>query len=144
MLRFDPFSQMDALTSSYYQAERRQAPAFMPMDLCKVDDHYLLTADLPGVDPGSIDIDIDRGVLTLSAQRSARAADSVQWLTTERFSGSLRRQVALGDGVDPAKISARYDNGVLSVTIPLAEAAKPRRISIECDSPAQELTTADS
>ncbi|GAA4685379.1 Hsp20 family protein [Gordonia humi] len=143
MLRFDPFSQLDALTSSYLEGERRRGPAFMPMDLCKVDDHYLLTADLPGVDPGSIDLDVDRGVLTVSAQRSVRSAESVQWMTTERFSGSLRRQIALGDGVDAGKISASYDNGVLSVTIPLAEAAKPRKISVEHDSQPRELTAAE-
>ncbi|MBB4134011.1 HSP20 family molecular chaperone IbpA [Gordonia humi] len=81
-------------------------------------------------------------MLTLSAQRSVRSAESVKWLTTERFSGSLRRQISLGDGVDAGKISARYDNGVLSVTIPLAEAAKPRKISVEHDSELRELTAA--
>jgi HSP20 family protein len=103
----------------------------MPMDLCKLDGHYLLTADLPGVDPGSVDVSVDNGVLTLSAQRSPRSEDGVQWLTNERPFGSYRRQLSLGDGVDAAGITARYDNGVLSVTIPIAERAKPRRVEIE-------------
>lgn len=103
----------------------------MPMDLCKLDGHYLLTADLPGVDPGSVDVSVDNGVLTLSAQRSAHSEDGVQWLTNERPFGRYRRQLSLGDGIDAAGITARYDNGVLSVTIPVAEKAKPRRVAIE-------------
>ena len=68
----------------------------MPMDLCKIDDHYVLTADLPGVDPGSVDVDVDNGTLTISAHRTARSDESVQWLTNERFFGSYRRQLSLG------------------------------------------------
>lgn len=107
-----------------------RAPRFMPMDLYKVDDHYVLSADLPGIDPGSIDVDVDRGTLTLTAHRSAPESTGVQWITSERFAGTFRRQVSLGDGVDTERISAAYDNGVLSITIPLAERAKPRKIDI--------------
>lgn len=107
-----------------------RAPRFMPMDLYKVDDHYVLSADLPGIDPGSIDVDVDRGTLTLTAHRSAPESTGVQWITSERFAGTFRRQVSLGDGVDTQRISAAYDNGVLSITIPLAERAKPRKIDI--------------
>jgi HSP20 family protein len=102
----------------------------MPMDLYKVDDHYVLTADLPGVDPGSVDVSVDNGTLTLTAHRSARSEDSVQWLASERFFGTYRRQLALGEGIDSTKISATYENGVLTVTIPLAERAKPRRVEV--------------
>lgn len=102
----------------------------MPMDLCKIDDHYILTADLPGVDPGSVDVDVDNGTLTLSAQRTAASSDAMQWLTNERFFGSYRRQLSLGEGVDTARISATYENGVLTVTISLAERAKPRKIDV--------------
>ena len=133
MLRFDPFSDLDALTRGLLngQTGTTRTPRFMPMDLCKVDDHYLLTADLPGVDPGSVDIDVDGGTLTISAHRTARGEDSVQWLANERFFGTYRRQLSLGEGVDPSAISATYENGVLSVTIPLAERAKPRKVQIE-------------
>jgi HSP20 family protein len=103
----------------------------MPMDVCKLDGHYLLTADLPGVDPGSVDVSVDNGVLTLTAQRTALSDDGVQWLTSERPFGTYRRQVSLGEGIDVGAITASYDNGVLAVTIPLAEKAKPRRIDIE-------------
>jgi len=102
----------------------------MPMDLCKIDDHYVLTADLPGVDPGSVDVNVDNGTLTISAHRTARSDESVQWLANERFFGSYRRQLSLGDGVASDKISATYENGVLTVTIPLSEKAKPRKIDV--------------
>jgi HSP20 family protein len=102
----------------------------MPMDLCKIDDHYVLTADLPGVDPGSVDVDVDSGTLTISAHRTARSDDSAQWLANERFFGRYRRQLSLGDNVDTAAIKATYENGVLTVTIPVAERAKPRKIEV--------------
>jgi HSP20 family protein len=116
------------------------------MDLLKVDDHYVLTADLPGVDPGSVEIDVDNGTLTISAHRTARGEDSVQWLANERFFGKYRRQLSLGDGIDASAISATYDNGVLTVTIPLAEQAKPRRIEIAHTGTQKsiETTTVDS
>jgi HSP20 family protein len=102
----------------------------MPMDLCKIDDHYVLTADLPGIDPGSVDVDVDSGTLTISAHRTARSEDAVQWLSNERFFGTYRRQLSLGEGIDATAISATYENGVLTVTIPVAERAKPRKIEV--------------
>ena len=131
MLRFDPFTDVDSLTQTLLGLDSGspRRPRFMPMDLYKVDDHYVLHADLPGIDPGSIDIDVDAGVLTLAAHRS-QAEDGVQWLTSERFSGRYRRQVSLGEDIDVDRISASYDNGVLSVILPVAERAKPRRIQI--------------
>lgn len=132
MLRFDPFSDLDALTRSLLtsQTGSTRTPRFMPMDLCKIDDHYVLTADLPGVDPGSVDVNVDNGNLTISAHRSARSDNSVQWLSNERFFGSYRRQLSLGEGVDASAISATYENGVLTVTIPLSERAKPRKVEV--------------
>ncbi|MCB0937940.1 MAG: Hsp20/alpha crystallin family protein [Mycolicibacterium sp.] len=132
MLRFDPFSDIDAMARGLLstQSGTSRSPRFMPMDLYKVDDHYVLTADLPGVDPGSVDVSVDNGTLTLTAHRSARSEDSVQWLASERFFGTYRRQLALGEGIDSTKISATYENGVLTVTIPLAERAKPRRVEV--------------
>jgi HSP20 family protein len=132
VLRFDPFSDLDALTRGLLtsQTGSTRTPRFMPMDLCKIDDHYVLTADLPGIDPGSVDVDVDGGTLTISAHRTARSEDAVQWLANERFFGTYRRQLSLGEGIDAAAISATYENGVLTVTIPLAERAKPRKIEI--------------
>ncbi|BBX90693.1 heat-shock protein Hsp20 [Mycolicibacterium boenickei] len=107
-----------------------RTPRFMPMDLCKIGDHYVLTADLPGVDPGSVDVNVDNGTLTISAHRTARSEESAQWLANERFFGNFRRQLSLGDGIETSAISATYENGVLTVTIPIAERAKPRKIEV--------------
>ncbi|CAM3083524.1 Hsp20/alpha crystallin family protein [Tsukamurella hominis] len=135
MLRFDPFSELDAVAQGLLTAGRDagspRSPRFMPMDLYQVDDHYVLTADLPGADPGSIDVDVENGVLTLTGRRTPMSDSGVRWLTSERFSGVYRRQLTLGESIDTAGIAARYDNGVLTVTIPIAERAKPRRIVVE-------------
>jgi HSP20 family protein len=148
VLRFDPFSDLETLTAGLLasQTGSNRSPRFMPMDLCKIGDHYLLTADLPGVDPGSVDVTTDSGTLTLTARRSARSEDTAQWLTNERFFGTYRRQISLGDGVDASRISATYENGVLTVTIPVAEAAKPRRITVAHgdDTRSIEPTTVDA
>lgn len=148
MLRFDPFSDLDALTRGLLtsQTGSNRTPRFMPMDLCKIDDHYVLTADLPGIDPGSVDVDVDSGTLTISAHRTARSEDAVQWLANERFFGTYRRQLALGEGIDASAISATYENGVLTVTIPVAERAKPRKIEVAHSGKQQSIepTTVDS
>jgi len=132
VLRFDPFHDIDAMTRELLGAQSgtARAPRFMPMDLFKAGDHYVLHADLPGVDPGSIDVSIDNGTLTLRAQRSAPSEEGVQWIASERFAGSFMRQLSLGEGIDAEQISATYENGVLSVTLPVAEKAKPRRIEV--------------
>ncbi|MGE2734911.1 Hsp20/alpha crystallin family protein [Mycolicibacterium vaccae] len=132
MLRFDPFSDLDALTRGLLtnQTGSARTPRFMPMDLCKIGDHYVLTADLPGIDPGSVDVSVDNGTLTISAQRTARSEESAQWLANERFFGTYRRQLSLGEGIDTTAITATYENGVLTVTIPVAEKAKPRKIEV--------------
>ncbi|MBF6212528.1 Hsp20/alpha crystallin family protein [Nocardia puris] len=132
MLRFDPFHDIDTVARQLLgeTTGTARAPRFMPMDLYKAGDHYVLNADLPGVDPGSVDVSVDNGTLTLRAQRSLPSEDGVQWIASERFAGTYMRQLSLGDNVDADKISATYDNGVLSVIIPVAERAKPRRIEI--------------
>lgn len=146
MLRFDPFRDIDSITSAMLGASTGsdRAPRFMPMDLYKLDDHFVLSADLPGIDPGSIDIDVDRGTLTLTAHRTVPGSDGVQWISSERFAGTYRRQVALGDGVDPDNIAASYNNGVLTVTIPMAERAKPRKIEITTAEAGQQTIEAHS
>lgn len=131
MLRFDPFRDIDRLAEQVFtQPGQNRVPRFMPMDLFKADDHYVLHADLPGVDPGSISVDVEHDVLTVTARRSAASDEAVQWLANERFTGTYQRRLSLGDGVDTAAISATYDNGVLTLTIPVAERAKPRRIEV--------------
>src|SRR5436305_1980077 len=107
-----------------------RAPRFMPMDLYRSGDHYVLHADLPGIDPGSVDVNVENGTLTIKAERSSRAEDAVQWISSERFTGTFMRQLALGEGIDSDKISATYANGVLTLTIPVAERAKARHIEV--------------
>ena len=133
MLGFDPFRDIDRLASrlATVPASSMRTPQFMPMDLYRAGDHYVLHADLPGVDPGSVDIGVDNNTLTIKAERTARSAEDVQWIASERFTGTYLRQLSLGEGVDTEHISASYENGVLTVPIPVADKAKPRRVPIE-------------
>lgn len=125
---FDPFREFDRMAEQLFD---RQSPRLMPMDLYRDGDHYVLSADLPGIDPGSVDIDVDGQLLTIRAERTARSAEGVKWITRERTTGSFLRQLNLGQGIDTAGISATYDNGVLSVLIPISEKAKPRKIEVQ-------------
>ncbi len=139
-MSFDPFNELDRLAGSVMGL--RQGPRFMPVDLYRDGDQYILNADLPGIDPGSVDVDVDGQLLTIRAQRTASSADGAKWLSQERPSGSYLRQFSLGDGVDPERISAHYDNGVLSVVLPVSERAKPRKIEIQSTSTASQQISA--
>ena len=132
-LRLDPFAPLDHVARGFFGTPADRTPRFMPMDLAKSEEGFTLTADLPGVDPHSVDIDIDNGLLTISAARTTGPADA------ERDDGTYRRQVAVGDTVDTSRISADYADGVLTVTLPVAERAKSRRIEVSHrgDSPAE-------
>ncbi|MEJ3405224.1 Hsp20/alpha crystallin family protein [Rathayibacter sp. YIM 133350] len=134
---FDPFREFDRVASALL--DTRRGPRMMPMDLYRDGDHYVLSADLPGVDPGSVDIDVDGQLLTIRAERTLSNAENVKWITREREAGSFLRQLSLGQGLDTEHISASYSNGVLSVTIPVSEKAKPRKIEVT-----QQQTPADS
>jgi HSP20 family protein len=128
-MSFDPFSELDRLTGDLLTF--RPGPKFMPVDLYREGGQYVLNADLPGIDPGSVDVDVDGQLLTIRAQRTAAQHEGAKWLTQERPNGTYLRQFSLGDGVDSEKISASYDNGVLSVIIPVSERAKPRKIAVQ-------------
>ena len=132
-LTFDPFREVDRLTSQLFGGATGAArgPRWMPMDLYRVEDHFVVAVDLPGVDPGSIDLNVDGNTLTIRAERSVRSDEGAQWLAQERPAGSFMRQLNLGDGLDVERIEASYDAGVLTVTIPVAERARPRRITVE-------------
>jgi HSP20 family protein len=119
---------MDRLMSQVLGSQR--ASASMPMDLYRAGDHYVLHVDLPGADPGSIDVNVDDRTLTIRAQRSARTEDGVQWLAKERPVGTYARQLTVGRGLDLDAIAASYADGVLTLTIPVAEEARPRRIEV--------------
>jgi HSP20 family protein len=129
--RFDPFQDLDAMASRLLSQATDMGTAMraMPTDLFRSGDHYVLLCDLPGVDPGSIDIGVDGRVLTIRAERTRRD-EGAEWLTRERPSGTFARQLTLGSGLDLDRIEASYNDGVLSVLLPVADEAKPRRIQV--------------
>jgi HSP20 family protein len=129
-MTFDPFGDIERLTNGLNQA-LREGPRSVPVDLFRDGDQYVLSADLPGADPSSIDVDLDGNLLTIRADRTSGARGGAQWLVQERRTGSYARQFTLGDGVDSTSISATYENGVLTLVIPLNERAKPRKINVE-------------
>lgn len=133
----DPFRDLDRLASSLF--DTRRGPRRMPMDLYRDGDHYVLSADLPGIDPGSVDIDVDGQLLTIRAERTLAAGEGVKWITREREAASFLRQLNLGQGIDNDGIAATYSNGVLTVTIPVSEKAKPRKIEVVADGSAPAL-----
>jgi len=135
---FDVLSPFDRLASSVFDTAR--APRLMPVDLFRDGDQYVLSADLPGIDPTSVDLDVDGQLLTIRAERRAPASEQVKWLAHERPYGNYMRQFTLGNGVDADKITANYEHGVLSVIIPMAERAKPRKIRIGASDARQEVT----
>ena len=102
----------------------------MNMDLYRSGDHFIAEIDLPGVDHSTIHININDRTLTIRAERKSTADDEAQWLTRERATGTFARQLALGPGIDAGRIEADYTDGVLTVTLPVAEESKPRKISV--------------
>lgn len=140
VLRFrDPFEDMDRMLESF---GGRWRGGIMPMDAYLEDEIYVLRFDLPGVDPDGVDVTVESGVLTVTADRPIEeTTDEATWLLRERPTGTHRREVRLGDRLDSAGVEATYDNGVLTVTIPVSEEAKPRRVEI--GSTARERLTAE-
>lgn len=140
-LTFDPFREMDRLTARLLTGNgSTRAASWMPMDLYRVQDRYVVNVDLPGVDPGSIDLDVDGNTLTIAAERTIGAADGARWLAQERPAGRYTRQLSLGPDLDLDAIQASYDNGVLSLAIPVADRAKPRKIMVEHAGDQHEIT----
>jgi HSP20 family protein len=105
--------------------------AGMPMDAVRRDGEIALRFDLPGVDPASIDVTVDRGVLTVTAKREQEYAEGDKLFIRERISGTFTRRVRLSDDLDSAAVEASFNDGVLSVRIPVAEKAQPRKIEIQ-------------
>jgi len=127
----DPFREFDRLTQQLLGTTNR--PAVMPMDAWREGDKFVIEFDLPGVSPETIDLDVERNVLTVKAERVPNNGDW-QMLANERVRGSFSRQLVLGDNLDLERIEASYDAGVLRLSVPVAEKAKPRKIEISTGS----------
>ncbi|MFZ0625166.1 MAG: Hsp20/alpha crystallin family protein [Acidimicrobiia bacterium] len=127
LMRSDPFGDLDRLTRQIWGSNRF---SFMPVDAYRKDDRFWLHIDLPGVDPESIDLTMERDTLTVSATREWQRDEGMQVLLNERPEGAFSRQFFLGEGLDSDHIEAGYDHGVLTVSIPVAETAKPRKIEV--------------
>ena len=126
----DPFRDFDRLTQQVFGTNGTLArPSVMPMDAWRDGDTFHVEFDLPGIDLESIDLDVERNVVTVKAERPTRASDA-ELIAAERPRGIFSRQLVLGDNLDTEHITASYDAGVLTLQIPVAEQAKPRKISI--------------
>lgn len=128
LMRFDPFRELDRLSQPGWPMTSRAA--VMPMDAYRDGDHFVVRLDLPGVDPATIDLTIEKNVLSIAAERRWDQPDGLEIVVAERPQGSFSRQLFLGEGLDAEHIAAAYDNGVLTVTVPVAEQAKPRKVEI--------------
>lgn len=127
LMRFDPFRDFDRLTRNVTINARQP---WMAMDAYRQDDHVLLQLDLPGVDPGSVDVTFENGTLTIKAERLSVAAEGSRLVVSERPQGTFTRSFTLGENLDGERTEARYDNGVLTLTVPVAEQSKPRRVEV--------------
>lgn len=129
LMRTDPFRELDRLAQQVLGTTAR--PAAMPMDAWQEGNDFVVAFDLPGVTVDSVDIDVERNVLTVKAERPDPISEDTELIASERPRGVFSRQLILGDALDTNGVKANYDGGVLTLRIPVAEKAKPRRIEIE-------------
>lgn len=142
LVRTDPFRELDRLSQQVLGTLGTVArPTGMPIDAWREGEEFVAEFDLPGVDPATVDLDVERNVLTVRAQRPALKGDR-EVLVAERPRGVFSRQLILGDNLDTEKITASYHAGVLTLRIPVAERAKPRKIAIDISSDDRRSTDA--
>ncbi len=131
LMRFDPFREFDRLTDEFDRlTPRTNGVRSMPMDAVRRGNHVVVHVDLPGVRPDDVDVTVERNVLTVSATRAADQAEDDQLLVAERRHGEFSRQLFLGDTLDPSRVEADVTDGVLTLRIPVAETAKPRKVEV--------------
>jgi len=131
-MRTDPFRELDRVAQQVFGTAAR--PAAMPIDAYRKGDEFVVLLDLPGCDPASIDLTVERNVLTVHAERSRPSDDDVELLIGERPTGTFSRQLFLADTLDSDRIAADYTDGVLRLRVPVKEQAKPRRVDIAAGS----------
>ena len=148
LLRSDPFQDLDRLTQQMFGTPA--APGGMPIDAYRVGDEFIVELDLPGVNAETIDVTVEKRMLTITAERKRATTDGTQLLIGERPHGTFRRQLLLGDSLDVEHVAARYHDGVLTLSVPIAATAKARRVEIQhgendaLDAPSRELNDASS
>jgi HSP20 family protein len=130
LMRFDPFRDLDRLTQNLWNGDVGRRMNGMPIDAYRQGERFYVLFDVPGVDPASVELTVEKNVLTVTADRPRRWGDDVEVLVNERPAGTFSRQLFLGDTLDADNIEASSENGVLTVTIPVAEKAKPRKVAI--------------
>lgn len=139
LMRTDPFRELDLLAQQVLGTAAR--PAAMPMDAWREGNTFVVELDLPGIAPDSIDLNVERNVLTVRAERPGRG-DDTEWLASERPRGVFSRQLFLGESLDVDHVDASYEHGVLTLRIPVAEKAKPRKIEISGAAPKRQSINA--
>ena len=131
LMRTDPFRQLDRLAEEVFGTPTR--PAAVPIDAYRSGDTFIVQLDVPGVATDSINLTVERNVLTVRAERQRVVADGSEWLIAERPQGTFSRQLFLGEMLDTDRVDAKYLDGVLTITIPVAESAKPRKVTISTE-----------
>jgi HSP20 family protein len=131
LMRTDPFRELDRFAQQVFgNSGTWSRPTAMPMDAYRSGDEFVVVFDLPGVDPDAVELTVERNVLTVKAERRPSTDQHVEMQVSERPLGVFSRQLFLGDTLDSGRIDAAYEGGVLTLRIPVLEAAKPRKISI--------------
>ncbi|WP_435581942.1 Hsp20/alpha crystallin family protein [Amycolatopsis thermoflava] len=128
LMRFDPFRELDRLSEQVMAGTR--AARTMPMEAFRRGDEFVVALDLPGVDPADVDLTVERNVVSIRATRRPVRQEGDEVLVDERPTGEFSRQLFLGDNLDSSKLEASFERGVLTMTIPVSEASKPRRVEI--------------
>jgi HSP20 family protein len=140
LMRFDPFRELDRLADQALARTMRT----MPMEAFRRGDQFIVALDLPGVPPSDVDVTVERNVVEISARRRPLRQEGDELIVDERPTGEFRRQLFLGDNLDPNKLSAAFDLGVLTLTIPVSEASKPRKVEIGSANREQQVIEAGS
>jgi HSP20 family protein len=137
LMRTDPFRDLDRLANSVFGTAAR--PTALPMDAYRDQGEFVVQLEIPGVDAGSIDLTVEKNVLTVHAERKPSYSPDTERVVAERSYGTFSRQLFLGETLDSERLSATYDAGVLTLRIPVAEQAKPRKISIGTSDSARQI-----
>ena len=143
LMRFDPFRELDSLSQALAAAPGVARANVVTMDAYRDGDRVIVRLDIPGVDPDSIDLTVEKNVLSVTAERAWEPSEGQEVLVSERRQGRFTRQLFLGDSLDPDRVEASYDRGVLTLTIPVAEQAKPRKVEVLSSSSGQPIGTGE-